>query len=149
PPQRAALSVAAQHHEGQEEAPRHQEAGRLRRRHRAQAVGSQDRGAAGPQGRHQGRERGRAACEAEGSGGAVMTSLLIAEHDNKTLGAGTAKALTAAAALGGDVHILVAGAGTAAVAEAASKLEGVAKVLHADAPHLGNQLAEEVAALVM
>ncbi|RTL61823.1 MAG: electron transfer flavoprotein subunit alpha/FixB family protein [Hyphomicrobiales bacterium] len=78
-----------------------------------------------------------------------MTSLLIADHDNKTLGAGTAKALTAAKALGGDVHILVAGAGIGAVAEAAAKLEGAAKVLVADAPQLANQLAEEVTALVM
>ena len=78
-----------------------------------------------------------------------MTSLLIADHDNKALGANTAKALTAAKALGGDVHILVAGAGAGAVAEAAAKLEGVAKVLVADAPHLANQLAEEVTALVV
>jgi electron transfer flavoprotein alpha subunit len=78
-----------------------------------------------------------------------MTSLLIADHDNKTLGAGTAKALTAAKALGGDVHILVAGAGVGAIAEAAAKLDGAAKVLLADAPQLANQLAEEVTALVM
>ncbi|MDX2205069.1 MAG: FAD-binding protein [Hyphomicrobiaceae bacterium] len=78
-----------------------------------------------------------------------MTTLLIADHDNKSLGAGTAKALTAAKALGGDVHILVAGAGAGAVAEAAAKLDGAAKVLLADAPHLANQLAEEVTALVM
>jgi electron transfer flavoprotein alpha subunit len=78
-----------------------------------------------------------------------MTSLLIADHDNKSLGANTAKALTAAKALGGDVHILVAGAGAGAVAEAAAKLDGAAKVLLADAPHLANQLAEEVTALVM
>ncbi len=78
-----------------------------------------------------------------------MTSLLIADHDNKALGAGTAKALTAAKAMGGDVHILVAGAGCGAVAEAAAKLEGCAKVLLADAPHLANQLAEEVTALVV
>jgi electron transfer flavoprotein alpha subunit len=78
-----------------------------------------------------------------------MTPLLIADHDNKALGAGTAKALTAAKALGGDVHILVAGAGAKAVAEAAAKLDGAAKVLLADAPQLGNQLAEEVTALVV
>ena len=78
-----------------------------------------------------------------------MTSLLIADHDNKALGAGTAKALTAAKALGGDVHILVAGSGAKAVAEAAAKLDGAAKVLLADAPQLGTQLAEEMTALVM
>ncbi|KQQ79008.1 FAD-binding protein [Aureimonas sp. Leaf324] len=78
-----------------------------------------------------------------------MTTLLIAEHDNKTLSGETAKALTAAAQLGGDVHVLVAGEGSAPVAEAAAKLQGVAKVLHADAPGLGHHLAEPLAALVV
>ncbi|WP_294640775.1 FAD-binding protein [uncultured Aureimonas sp.] len=78
-----------------------------------------------------------------------MTTLLIAEHDNKTLSGETAKALTAASQLGGDVHVLVAGEGSAAVAEAAAKLQGVAKVLHADAAGLGHHLAEPLAALVV
>ena len=62
-----------------------------------------------------------------------MTVLLIAEHDNKTLKDATNKALTAAKALGGDVHVLVAGKGCRAVADAAAKLDGVKKVLIADA----------------
>jgi electron transfer flavoprotein alpha subunit len=78
-----------------------------------------------------------------------MTVLLLAEHDNQTLSAAIAKALSAAKALGGDVHVLVAGAGARPVAEAAAKLDGVAKVLLADAPQLGHQLAEEVAALIV
>lgn len=78
-----------------------------------------------------------------------MTTLLIAEHDNKTLSGETAKALTAASQLGGDVHVLVAGEGSSAVAEAAGKLQGVAKVLHADAAGLGHHLAEPLAALVV
>ncbi len=78
-----------------------------------------------------------------------MAVLLIAEHDNKTLSPATAKALTAAAQMGGDVHILVAGEGCGAVAEAAAKLEGAAKVLRAEAPHLAHQLAEEMAVLVV
>ncbi|MBB3936520.1 electron transfer flavoprotein subunit alpha/FixB family protein [Aureimonas phyllosphaerae] len=78
-----------------------------------------------------------------------MTTLLIAEHDNTTLSGETAKALTAASQLGGDVHVLVAGEGSAAVAEAAAKLQGVAKVLHADAAGLGHHLAEPLAALVV
>ena len=61
-----------------------------------------------------------------------MATLLLAEHDNKTLKDATNKALTAAKALGGDVHVLVAGSGAAAVADAAAKMEGVAKVLLAD-----------------
>ena len=54
-----------------------------------------------------------------------MTTLLIAEHDNKSLKDATNKALTAAKALGGDVHVLVAGKGCKAVADAAAKLDGV------------------------
>jgi electron transfer flavoprotein alpha subunit len=77
-----------------------------------------------------------------------VTVLLIADHDNKTLGASTAKAVTAAKALGQDVHVLVAGAGCRPAAEAAAKLDGVAKVLLADAPALEHQLAEELASLI-
>jgi len=78
-----------------------------------------------------------------------MTTLLIAEHDNAVLSDQTAKALTAAKALGGDVHVLVAGDGAGAVAEAAAKLEGVAKVLHADDAAYGHGLAEPLADLVV
>ena len=78
-----------------------------------------------------------------------MTTLLIAEHDNKVLKDATAKALTAAGALGGDVHVLVAGKDCRAVADAATKLKGVAKVLLADAPLYDHMLAEPVAALIV
>jgi len=78
-----------------------------------------------------------------------MTVLLIAEHDNKTLKDSTNKALTAAKALGGDVHVLVAGLGCRAVAETAAKLDGVKKVLIADAQAYEHQLAEPLAALVV
>ncbi|MEQ8823994.1 MAG: FAD-binding protein [Filomicrobium sp.] len=78
-----------------------------------------------------------------------MATLLIAEHDNKALNDSTAKAMTAAAALGGDVHVLVAGAGAGAVAESAAKLTGAAKVLTMDAPQLENHLAEEMAAAIV
>ena len=77
-----------------------------------------------------------------------MTVLLVAEHDNSALGASTAKAMSAARALGQDVHVLVAGANCRPAAEAAAKLEGAAKVLLADAPQFEHQLAEEVAALI-
>jgi electron transfer flavoprotein alpha subunit len=77
-----------------------------------------------------------------------VTTLLLADHDNKTLSAAVAKAMSAAKALGQDVHVLVAGADCRPVAEAAAKLDGVAKVLLADAPQLGHQLAEEMAALI-
>ena len=78
-----------------------------------------------------------------------MTTLLIAEHDNKNLKDATAKALTAATALGGDVHVLAAGKDCGAVAQAAAKLKGVAKVLVADAPPYEHMLAEPVAALIV
>ena len=77
-----------------------------------------------------------------------MAVLLLAEHDNKALAPATAKALTAARAFGGDVDILVAGQDCRAVAEEAAKLDGVHKVLLAEAPHLAQRLAEEVAATV-
>jgi electron transfer flavoprotein alpha subunit len=78
-----------------------------------------------------------------------MAVLLLADHNNTTLGAANAKAMTAAAALGSDVHVLVAGSGCGGVAEAAAKLAGVKKVLVADSPQLANALAEEVAALIV
>ena len=78
-----------------------------------------------------------------------MATLLIAEHANNVLNALTAKALTAAVAIGGDVHVLVVGHGCADVAAGAAKLMGVSKVIVADAPQFANQLAEEVAALVV
>ena len=78
-----------------------------------------------------------------------MTTLLIAEHDNAHLKDATHKALTAAAALGSAVHVLVAGANARAAAEAASKLEGVEKVLLADSPAYEHQLAEPLAALIV
>ena len=78
-----------------------------------------------------------------------MTTLLVAEHDNKTLKDATAKALTAASALGGDMHVLVVGKDCRAVADAAAKLKGVAKVLLADAALYDHMLAEPVAALIV
>lgn len=78
-----------------------------------------------------------------------MAVLLLAEHDGKTLNAATAKALTAAQAIGSPVDILVAGDGCGAVAEAAAAFGGVGKVLVAEAPHLAQHLAEEVAALIV
>ena len=78
-----------------------------------------------------------------------MTTLLVAEHDNKTLKDATAKALTAASALGGDVHVLVVGKDCRAVADAAAKLKGVAKVLLAGAALYDHMPAKPVAALIV
>jgi electron transfer flavoprotein alpha subunit len=77
-----------------------------------------------------------------------MSILVIAEHDQKELAPPTLNTVTAAAALGGDIHILVAGSGSDSVAQAAAKLAGVAKVLHADDPAYAHPLAENIAALI-
>jgi len=78
-----------------------------------------------------------------------MTTLLIAEHDNNSLKDATNKTLTAAKALGGEVHVLVAGSGCKAAADAAAKLDGVSKVLLADGDTYAHLLAEPTAALVV
>ncbi|RYE61109.1 MAG: electron transfer flavoprotein subunit alpha/FixB family protein [Rhizobiaceae bacterium] len=78
-----------------------------------------------------------------------MAILLLAEHDNASLNDQTAKALTAATQIGGDVHVLVAGSGAQAAADAAAKLSGVSKVLLADDASLANSLAEPLAALIV
>ena len=78
-----------------------------------------------------------------------MTALVIAEHDNASLKAATLNTVTAAAACGGEVHVLVAGENAAAVAQAAAQIAGVSKVLHADGASLKDGLAENVAAQVL
>ena len=77
-----------------------------------------------------------------------MSVLVLAEHDNTELKDATLAAVTAAAQLGGDVHVLVAGKGAAAVAAAAAKVAGVARVLHADAAEVEHALAENLAPLI-
>ena len=79
----------------------------------------------------------------------IMAILLLAEHDNSTLSDQTAKTLTAATRIGGDITILVAGSGAKAAADEAAKLSGVSKVLLADDDSLANQLAEPLAALIV
>ncbi|MBW8904276.1 MAG: FAD-binding protein [Betaproteobacteria bacterium] len=78
-----------------------------------------------------------------------MASLVLAEHDNKTIRKATLNAVAAAKKIGGDMHVLVAGHQAGDAAKAASQIAGVAKVLLADAPQLGEQLAENVAALIV
>ena len=78
-----------------------------------------------------------------------MTTLVLAEHDNQRLNEATAKTVSAAQKLGGEVHVLVAGKGAAAVAAEAAKLAGVTKVLLAEADALEHGLAEPLAALIV
>ncbi|MDY7218639.1 FAD-binding protein [Denitrificimonas sp. JX-1] len=77
-----------------------------------------------------------------------MAILVIAEHSNDALGAATLNTVAAAQAIGGDIHVLVAGAGSAAVADAAAKINGVSKVLSADNAAFEHQLPENVAPLI-
>jgi electron transfer flavoprotein alpha subunit len=78
-----------------------------------------------------------------------MAILLVAEHDNASLNDQTAKALSAATQIGGDVDVLVAGKGAKAAADAAAKLAGVRKVLLVEADELEQRLAEPLAATVV
>ncbi|TBA18441.1 electron transfer flavoprotein subunit alpha/FixB family protein [Rhizobium ruizarguesonis] len=78
-----------------------------------------------------------------------MAILLLADHDNASLSDQTAKALTAAAKIGGDVHVLVAGKGAKPAAEQAAKLAGVSKVLLAESDELANNLAEPLGDLIV
>ncbi|TCL72647.1 electron transfer flavoprotein subunit alpha/FixB family protein [Rhizobium sp. BK251] len=78
-----------------------------------------------------------------------MAILLLADHDNNHLSDQTAKTLTAAAKIGGDVHVLVAGKGAKAAADQAAKLSGVSKVLLAESDELAHNLAEPLADLIV
>jgi electron transfer flavoprotein alpha subunit len=78
-----------------------------------------------------------------------MAVLVVAEHDNKTVKKATLNTVAAAQKLGSDIHVLVAGHQAGEAAKAAGQIAGVKKVLHADAPHLGEFLAENVAALLV
>ena len=78
-----------------------------------------------------------------------MAILIVAEHDHASLSDQTAKAVSAASQIGGDVHVLVAGKNAKAAADAAAKLDGVSKVLHAEGDEYANRLAEPLAALVV
>jgi electron transfer flavoprotein alpha subunit len=78
-----------------------------------------------------------------------MTTLIIADHNHAALQAATFNTVTAAQKIGGDIHVLVAGSNAQGVAQAAAGIAGVAKVVHADAPHLGSLTAENVAATIV
>ena len=78
-----------------------------------------------------------------------MSILVVAEHDNEALRASTLNTVTAAAAIGGDIEILVAGTGCSGVAEAAAKIPGISKVCLADAAEYEHQLAENLAPLIV
>jgi electron transfer flavoprotein alpha subunit len=78
-----------------------------------------------------------------------MAVLVIAEHEHALLKGATLNTITAALKCGGDVHVLIAGENATDAAKQTAQVQGVAKVLHADAPQLAEQLAENVAAQVL
>ena len=67
--------------------------------------------------------------------------LIIAEHDGSSLNPSTAKCVTCAQAIGGDIDIVVLGDGTDAIAAQAAALDSVSRVVAVDAPHLAAPLA--------
>ncbi|MDE3059882.1 MAG: FAD-binding protein [Pseudomonadota bacterium] len=77
-----------------------------------------------------------------------MTLLVFAEHNNKSLHPATRHAVTAAAQLGGDIHVLVAGQACDAAAKQAASLQGISKVLVSEAAHYAWPLAENIAPLI-
>ena len=78
-----------------------------------------------------------------------MTILVIAEHDHASLKAATLNTVSAAAKIGGDIHVLVAGSNCAAAAQQAAGLQGVTSVKVADAAHYASQTAENLTALIL
>jgi electron transfer flavoprotein alpha subunit len=78
-----------------------------------------------------------------------MAILVIAEHDNQSIRPATLNTIAAAARIGGDIVVLVAGSGCEPAAKAAAAIAGVKKVLRADAPHYKEGLAENLAALIV
>ena len=78
-----------------------------------------------------------------------MTVLVYAEHDNQELKSATLATITAASQIDSDIHVLVAGSNAQAVADSVAQVSGVSKVLLADNPAFANQLAENVAPLVV
>src|SRR6185312_5128084 len=149
-PQRAALRLAAEHHEGQEEADRSAGARRARRRRDAAPQDPEGRGAAQAQGRHQGEDRRRTGRQTEERSGSdlSMAILVIAGHDGKTVRANVANAVAAAGQMGSDVAVLVAGSNCGDAAKAAAAIAGVAKVIQVEDAAYANWLAEDIAPLV-
>ena len=78
-----------------------------------------------------------------------MAVLILAQHDNQTLDPAVLHAVTAAAALPGPMHVLVAGAECGAVAEAAAKIAGIEKVIRVEHSAYANPVAEDLTPLVV
>ena len=77
-----------------------------------------------------------------------MSILILADHENGQLAGATLNTVTAAAEIGGDIDILVAGDASGEVAKAAAAISGVTRVLNADADTLAHGIAENIAPLI-
>tara|TARA_B110000305_G_scaffold236287_1_gene297415 strand:+ start:25 stop:951 length:927 start_codon:yes stop_codon:yes gene_type:complete len=78
-----------------------------------------------------------------------MSILVVAEHDNDSIKISTLNTVTAALAIGDDVHVLVAGVGCQAAVSAAAEIAGIMKVISADNEAYAHQLPENVAPLLV
>ena len=109
----------------------------------------EDRRARDAQGRRQGRLGRRADPEAQDRGGGdLMAILILAKHDNAHLNDATAKAVTAAKKMGGDIHVLVAGRDAGAVGRGGGEARRRQKVIHVEGESLGHRMAEPLTALL-
>jgi electron transfer flavoprotein alpha subunit len=79
----------------------------------------------------------------------AASTLVLADHDNSSLGLSTLNTISAAKQIGGDITVLVSGAECKGVADEAAKLEGVSKVLVADSSSLEHPLAENLATVIL
>src|SRR5205807_5515858 len=117
--------------------------------HRATPQDPEGGGAGQAQSRGQGARREDAGREApQRSQGDCMSVLVVAEHDNQSVKSATLNTVAAAAKIGGDIVVLVAGSSCSSASKAAAAIAGVGKVLAVDAPHYKDQLAENMAPLV-
>ncbi len=78
-----------------------------------------------------------------------MSILILAEHNNSEIASATLHTVTAAAQIGGNIHILIAGSNCDGAAQAAAKINGISKVIKADAENLAHPLAEEIAPIIV
>jgi len=76
----------------------------------------------------------------------VSKILIIGEHDGRALNLATAKCVSCAQAIGGEIHVAVFGNGIDSVAGEAASLAGVSQVIAVNAEHLASPLAANWAA---
>ena len=78
-----------------------------------------------------------------------MATLIVIEHDNKTVKPAVFNTITAGKELGKEIHLLVIGSGCESVVESAAKIDGVTKVISVDAQHLQHCVAEDAADVIL